>query len=80
MRKDLLEAAIARINSHVIHDQLFKDELREIEKKEEKKGRGFSQGNNHLWIIKTYGLILRGTSEGKSLEKFAKLKKVDISV
>ena len=80
MRKDLLEAAIARINSHVIHDQLFKDELREIEKKEEKKGRGFSQGNNHLWIIKTYSLILSGTLEGKSLEKFAKLKKVDISV
>ena len=80
MRKDLLEAAIARINSHVIHDQLFKDELREIEKKEEKKGRGFSQGNNHLWIIKTYCLILSGTLEGESLEKFAKLKKVDISV
>ena len=79
MRKDLLESAKARINSHVIHDQLFQDELRHIEKMEEKKGRGFSQGSNHLWIIKTYRLILRGTLEGKSLENFAKLKKVDIS-
>lgn len=78
MRKELYDAAIARINSYLIHKGLFQDELSFIEKEEEKKGRGFSQMSNHLWIIKTYYLILIGTKEGKSLAEFAKLKKIDI--
>lgn len=78
MRKELLEAATARIESHLIHKGLFQDELTAVENQEEKKGRGFSQMNNHLWIIKTYYLILRGTQEGKSLATLAKAKKVDI--
>lgn len=78
MRKELYSSAVARIQSHLIHKNLFKDALTKVEQEEEKKGRGFSQMHNHLWIIKTYSLILRGTTEGKNLANFAKANGVDI--
>ena len=76
-RTNVLESAKTRIDSHIFHDDVFKDRLSEIEKAEEKKGRGFSQTTNHLWIIRTYQVLLNGTPEGKLLSQYLKNKKMD---
>ena len=76
-RTGVLESARARIASHVYHDSLFNDRLSEIEKEEENKGRGLSQTTNHLWIIRTYQVLLRNTPEGLLLQQCLKSKKIE---
>jgi len=71
IRKQLFEAGKARIDSHILHNNLFgNDELSKIEKLEETKGHGLSQMTNHLWIVNMYLIILRDTEEGKLLDEY----------
>lgn len=73
IRLKILEAAKARIESHLLHDKLFgSDELSKIEKLEESRGHGLSQMTNHLWIVNMYIVILRNTEEGMSLVEYIK--------
>ena len=71
IRMKILDAAKARIDSHMLHNKLFgSDELSKIEKLEETRGHGLSQMTNHLWIVNMYMIILRNTAEGKSLAEY----------
>ena len=71
IRIRILEAAIARIESHLLHDKLFGgDELSKIEKLEEARGHGLSQMTNHFWIVNMYLIVLRNTEEGKQLTEY----------
>lgn len=76
--KKILEIAKIRIKSHCIHDSMFDDELKVIERSEELQNRGLSQMSNHLWIIKAYMNILKDTPQGKLLDEFIKAKGVVI--
>jgi len=78
IRKLMVESAKVRIESHIIHENIFNDELSIIEKVEEKSNRGLSQNSNHLWMIKTYRKLIKDTPEGIILENFIKAKKVNI--
>ena len=71
IRMKILDAAKARIESHMLHEKLFgSDELSKIEKLEETRGHGLSQMTNHLWIVNMYMIVLRNTAEGKSLAEY----------
>ena len=71
IRIRILEAAKARIESHLLHEKLFgSDELSKIEKLEESRGHGLSQMTNHLWIVNMYMIVLRNTEEGKLLAEY----------
>jgi len=78
MRKLILKICKNRIESHLIHDKIFQDELAEVEKMEEKSNRNLTQNSNHLWIIKTYQMIIAGSFEAEMLDNFIKLKKVEL--
>jgi len=78
IRKKILEIAKIRIESHLIHESLFNDELSKIEKTEESNKRGLTQISNHLWIINIYRKLIKDTFEGKILETFIIKKKINI--
>ncbi len=59
------EIAKLRIESHYLHNNVFDDELARVEKNEETQKRGLTQISNHLWMIKAYGNILKGTTKEK---------------
>jgi hypothetical protein len=77
IRIRILEAAKARIESHMLHNNLFGgDELSKIEKLEEARGHGLSQMTNHLWIVNMYMIVLRNTEEGKLLAEYMSMQKI----
>jgi len=78
IRKKILEITKMRIESHLIHENLFNDELSKVEKKEEELKRGLSQMTNHLSIIKSYRNILEKTYEGTIIDNILKIKKITI--
>jgi len=78
IRKKIVDITKLRIESHLIHENIFKDELSMIEKNEEAANRGLSQRTNHLWMIRAYRKIIKGTPEGLILENFIKIKKADL--
>lgn len=77
-RKKIVEIIKLRIEAHLLHHNLFNDELSEIEKKEEECNRGLSQTSNHKWIIKAYISLLEGTPEEKRINLYLNFKKITI--
>lgn len=78
VRKQIVDILKVRLESHIIHETLFKDELTLVEKKEELLNRGLSQCSNHLWIINAYRKIISGTIEGILIERIIEAKKITI--
>lgn len=77
LRSLILKICKARVNSHALHENIFgKDQLSRVEKLEEESNRSISQQNNHLWIIRTYRLIIAGSLQEKYLNEHMKFKKV----
>lgn len=77
-RIQIVEILKIRIEAYIIHENLFNDRLKEIEKKEESLNRGLTQMSNHLWMINAYRKLIKGTTEGNIIENFIKNKKLSI--
>lgn len=72
------EIARLRIESHYLHNNVFDDELANVEKKEENLKRGLTLISNHLWMIKAYKCILKGTIKEKLFNNLLESKNLEL--